>query len=147
MYLLEHDAKELLAAHGIPVPEGCLLDAVTDLNDLSLPPGPWIVKGQIAAGGRGKAGIISKAATPDEVRETTRWMFGMVVKTKRVESVRVEQQVSAADELYIGMLIDAAAGGVRILVSERGGVDIEALPREAIRSETVRAERDAMMTP
>jgi succinyl-CoA synthetase beta subunit len=144
VYLLEHDAKELLAAHGIRVPEGCLLAAVADLNDLSLPAGPWIVKGQIAAGGRGKAGIISKAATPDEVREITRRMFGMVVKTKRVESVRVEQQVSAADELYIGMLIDAAAGGVRILVSERGGVDIEALPREAIRSETVRAERDAM---
>jgi succinyl-CoA synthetase beta subunit len=144
MYLLEHDAKELLAAHGIPVPEGRLCEAHANLDDLSLPPGPWIVKGQIAAGGRGKAGIISKAATADEVREIARSMFGRIVGTKRVESVRVEQQVSRADELYFGMLIDAAAGAVRLLVSERGGVDIESLPREAIRSETVLADRDAM---
>ena len=144
MYLLEHDAKDLLAAHGIPVPEGRLLDAHTDLNALSLPPGPWMVKGQVAAGGRGKAGIIAKAATHDQVAEIARFMFGTLVKGKSVESVRVEQQVSGADEIYLGILIDAAAGRVTILVSEKGGVDIESLPREAIRSTTVPAERDAM---
>ena len=144
MYLLEHDAKELLAAHGIPVPEGRLVDACTDLSELSLPPGPWMVKGQIAAGGRGKAGIIRKAATSEELGELTRSMLGTVVSTKRVECIRVEQQVSATEELYLGILIDPAAGRVTILASENGGIDIESLPRDAIRSAGALAERDAM---
>jgi succinyl-CoA synthetase beta subunit len=145
MYLLEHDAKVLAARHGIRIPEGALVDATTPLQESRLPPGPWIVKGQIAAGGRGKAGIIRKAATFAEVREISRSILGTVVKSKRVDSIRVEQQVSAADELYIGMLIDAAHGGVRLIVSEQGGMEVEALPAEAVRSETVVAERDAML--
>ena len=58
MYLLEHDAKEILSAHGIPAPAGVLIENADAINPSALPPGPWIVKGQIAAGGRGKAGII-----------------------------------------------------------------------------------------
>ena len=61
MYLLEHDAKEILSAHGIPAPAGVLIENADAINPSALPPGPWIVKGQIAAGGRGKAGIIRKA--------------------------------------------------------------------------------------
>ena len=67
MYLLEHDAKQLLARHGIPVPDGRLVERGASLDAAALPPGPWMVKGQIAAGGRGKAGIVRKAATPQEI--------------------------------------------------------------------------------
>ena len=65
MYLLEHDAKTVLAEHGIIVPPGTLCESA-DALDVDFD-GPWIVKGQIAAGGRGKAGIIKKAATREEV--------------------------------------------------------------------------------
>lgn len=143
MYLLEHDAKELLAAHGVSVPAGLLIADATD--PVELPPGPWIVKGQIAAGGRGKAGIVRKAQTTAEVEALARDILGRTVKGKRVDSVRVEAQVAGAEEAYIGFLIDAAAAGVRVIVAESGGMDIEAMPHDAIRSETVPADREAML--
>ncbi|MEX2642723.1 MAG: ATP-grasp domain-containing protein, partial [Acetobacterales bacterium] len=60
MFLLEHDGKTLLAARGVPVPEGVLV--ATDATDLPpLPPGPWMVKAQVPAGGRGKAGGVRPA--------------------------------------------------------------------------------------
>lgn len=142
MYLLEHDAKTLLAHHGVPIPAGTLL---TNLELTDLAPGPWVVKGQIAAGGRGKAGIIQRAATAEEVAEHVRSILGRVIKGKRVECVRVEQQVSEAEEAYFGLLLDAAAGGVRVIVSESGGMDIEAVPHAEIRSATVPPERDAIV--
>jgi succinyl-CoA synthetase beta subunit len=144
MYLLEHDAKTLLAGHGVPVPHGELISD-PDTFDASAP-GPWVVKGQIAAGGRGKAGIIQRAATPEEVVQRTRSMIGRVINGKRIDGVRVEQQVVGAEEAYIGFLVDAAAGGVRMIVSERGGMDVEALPADAIRSKTVAPLRTAMLS-
>ena len=109
MYLLEHDGKELLARQGVPVPAGKLLTSADDTG--TLPAGPWIVKGQIAAGGRGKAGIIKKAATQKEVAEHTQAILGREVKGRTVESVRVEQQVAAgAREGYL-------AAGVTVFAS------------------------------
>lgn len=144
MYLLEHDAKELLARHGIVVPTGRLVGRDETIDRSARLPGPWVVKGQIAAGGRGKAGIIRKAATPREIADHTSAILGTTVKGRTVEAVRVEQQVSGAEEAYIGLLLDAVAGGVRIIMSARGGMDVEALPAKAIRSETAVAEAGAL---
>jgi succinyl-CoA synthetase beta subunit len=144
MYLLEHDAKELLADGGASVPRGLLIEAGTALDEARLPPGPWMVKGQIAAGGRGKAGIIRKAATAQDVSELSGALLGRTVKSKRIDAVRVEQQVSGVTEAYIGLMVDAATGRVRIIVSDRGGVDVEALPPEAIRTDTVLPDRDTI---
>ena len=58
MYLLEHDAKTLLGAAGVPVPPGCLVETVEALAGVALPPGPWVVKAQVPVGGRGKAGLV-----------------------------------------------------------------------------------------
>ena len=133
MYLLEHDAKELLAKHNVLVPPGKLItNAANSAEDL--PAGPWIVKGQITAGGRGKAGIIKKAATPQEIAEHTQAILGRVVKNLRVDAVRIEQQVAGATEAYISLMIDAAAAGVRVIMAAEGGMEIEALPKDAIRS-------------
>lgn len=135
MYLLEHDAKELLAARGIAVPAGCLIGRDDTIHRLALPPGPWVIKGQIAGGGRGKAGIIRKAATLNEINDHASAILGATVKGRAVESVRVERQVSGAREAYVGFLLDAASGGVRVLLSASGGMDIELVPRERIHSE------------
>ena len=142
MYLLEHDAKELLAAHGIPVPAGCLIEDPSARP--ALPAGPWIVKGQIAAGGRGKAGIIVKAATPGEVTEQARAIIGRTVKGRTVESVRVEQQVNAEREAYIGLLLDAESGGIRVIVSASGGMEIEQVPHDRIHTAVAPPEPQAL---
>jgi succinyl-CoA synthetase beta subunit len=133
MYLLEHDAKELLAKHQVHVPAGKLSSNAADAQK-DLPAGPWIVKGQITAGGRGKAGIIKKAVTTKEVAEHTQAMLGKVVKARRVDAARIEQQVAGASEAYISLMIDAAAAGVRVIMAAEGGMEIEALPKDAIRS-------------
>ncbi|MGA0033726.1 MAG: ATP-grasp domain-containing protein, partial [Burkholderiales bacterium] len=130
MYLLEQDAKQILASHGVPVPQGCVLTDPARMPQL--PPGPWVVKGQITAGGRGKAGLIQKAATPAEVRSKAAAMLGRELNTRTVRAVRVEQQVGGASEAYIGMMLDPAAAGVRIIMTAQGGMDVEALPRDAL---------------
>jgi len=144
MYLIEHDAKELLAAHGIPVPHGYLLEAGNGLTLASLPPGPWMLKGQIRAGGRGKAGIIREALTFEEVLGHSASMLGTTVKGRPVNAVRIEQKVSGAAEAYLGMLVDAVAGGVRVILSARGGVDIEAVEGTHIKSEVSSPDIDSL---
>jgi succinyl-CoA synthetase beta subunit len=79
MYLLEHDAKELLARHGIPVPEGHLIERDDTIYRPALPAGQWVVKGQIASGGRGKAGIIRKAATLQDINDHVDAILGASV--------------------------------------------------------------------
>lgn len=143
MYLLEHDAKELLSKHQIHVPAGQLICGGDDASK-NLPAGPWIVKGQITAGGRGKAGIIKKATTPQEIAEHTKAILGTVVKGRRVDCVRIEQQVASGSEAYLGLLLDAAAGGVRVIMAAQGGMEIEALPPDAIRTEVAAPNVDAL---
>ena len=145
MYLLEHDAKELLARRDVPVPAGCLVESADALRSAVLPAGPWVVKGQIAAGGRGKAGIIRNAATPDEIHEHASTILGSMVKGQRVASVRVEQQVRGARQAYIGILLDAGSGGVRVILSASGGMDIEQVPREHIHSDVARPDMTSLV--
>jgi len=144
MYLLEHDAKELLAAHGIPVPDGRLVSRDETIDRRVLPPGPWVVKGQIAAGGRGKAGIIKRAQTLREVTDHLDAILGAAVKGPTVEAVRIEQQVNAAREIYVGFLLDAGRGGVRAILSASGGMEVEQVPRDQIHTELVRPDVQAL---
>ena len=132
MYLLEHDAKELLAKHGIAVPAGRLISREKTIDRPALPAGPWMVKGQIAAGGRGKAGIIKRAETLQDLSNHAAAILGATVKGHTVEAIRIEQQVAHAAEAYVGFLLDAATGNVRVIVSASGGMEIEQVPHEKI---------------
>jgi succinyl-CoA synthetase beta subunit len=132
MYLIEHDAKQLLVRHNIPAPQGCLLTRPTTTN--ALPAGPWVVKGQITAGGRGKAGLIKKADSAADVAARAADIIGKTAKGRTVNAVRVEQQVDGASEAYIAMMLDPAAAGVRIIMAAQGGMEIEALPRDALKT-------------
>ena len=126
MFLLEHDAKTLLALSGLPVPHGVLL-AENRLDAAELPPPPWIVKAQLPVGGRGKAGLIRPAATSAELRNELDRLFGRVHRGYPVRECRVEAAVDGAEEAYLSIALDPASGTVRVLVSGRGGVDIETL--------------------
>ena len=132
MYLLEHDAKEILSAHGIPAPAGALFENADAISESALPAGPWIVKGQITAGGRGKAGIIRKAQTLAEAQAHAASIIGSNARGHQVRSARIEQQVDAAHEAYLALLLDAANARVRVIASGRGGMDIEQVSREQI---------------
>lgn len=139
MYLLEHDAKELLARYDIAIPAGRLIDREETIDRRSLPTGPWVVKGQIAAGGRGKAGIIRRAGTLQELTTHAKSMLGTTAKGRVVEAVRIEQQVPARHEIYVGLLLEAS-GDVRVILSASGGMDIEQVPPDRILSAVARAE-------
>ncbi|MBI3513090.1 MAG: hypothetical protein HY060_03360 [Proteobacteria bacterium] len=118
MYLLEHDAKVLAALFDIPAPPGALFGE-------ALPPGPWVVKGQVAAGGRGKAGAIRKAADVAELEGHARAIAAMSVRGQPVRAVRIEQNVGPTHEAYVALLLEPASGAVRVLMSGSGGVDVE----------------------
>jgi succinyl-CoA synthetase beta subunit len=145
MFLLEHDAKTLLARHDVTTPAGLIIESAQDIADMELPAGPWVVKGQITAGGRGKAGIIRKAATREAVARAAGDMLGTIVKGHKVGAVRIEQQVQQTEEAYVALLLDAAAGGVRVIMSPRGGMDIEAVPPEDIRSAVAALDTEAIV--
>src|SRR6476660_325614 len=145
MYLLEHDAKYLLATNGVAVPAGCLMESA-ELIPSDLPSGPWVIKAQVSAGGRGKAGLIRKATRREDIPALMRGMWGATLKGRAVRSVRIEQQVSEVSEAYVALLLEGAEGAVRIIMAAEGGMDIETLPAEKIRSRVVRADLDAMRT-
>jgi succinyl-CoA synthetase beta subunit len=125
MYLLEHDAKQLLATHGVPLPAGVLFD--NPAAPPTLPPGPWVVKAQVAVGGRGKAGGIRKTAGAADTFAAAADILCTRIRDLPVRACRIEQQVSGATETYLSLMIDAAQAGVRVMLAPRGGVDIETL--------------------
>jgi succinyl-CoA synthetase beta subunit len=133
MYWLEHDAKALLAQHGIPIPPGCLVSDPQHLRAACLPPAPWIVKGQIATGGRGKAGVVRRAASLPELQSELGAVLGAVAKGHPVRAARVEAAIHDAHETYLGLLLDAGADAIRVIVSAQGGTDIEEVAREHVR--------------
>jgi succinyl-CoA synthetase beta subunit len=136
MMLLEHDAKELLAATGVPVPMGIL--AMT--ADVALPASlaaPFMVKAQIPTGGRGKAGGIRRAGSVTELRHGLGEILGKTIKGQTVRACRIEQCVEGM-ECYLSVSLDPTQGRLRVLLSSEGGVDIEAhAERGALRSADV----------
>jgi succinyl-CoA synthetase beta subunit len=127
MLLLEHDAKELLASADLPVPPGCIVSSVREISDAILPPGPWVVKAQVPTGGRGKAGGIRHSSTRVDLDRTVEALLRSTVRQHPVRECRIETQIRTDREAYISFSIDSAFGGIRILMSAVGGVDIESL--------------------
>jgi succinyl-CoA synthetase beta subunit len=89
-----------------------------------------VVKAQIAAGGRGKAGGIRHADSIAAVRAAVSEITCMKIRGRSVHECRIEQKITGAQEAYLGILIDAAAAGVRVLLAARGGMEIEAMAVE-----------------
>jgi succinyl-CoA synthetase beta subunit len=124
MMLLEHDAKHLLAQAGIPVPAGTLAHA-PDAAATPTPAGPWVVKAQVPAGGRGKAGGVVIVADGRSLQAALARLLGASIKGHVVRDCRIEEAVRGT-ECYLSFTLDPAQGLIRVLASERGGVDVEA---------------------
>ena len=134
MKIHEYQAKELLRAHGVPVPRGhaafTVLEAVEAAQKLG--GAVWVVKAQIHAGGRGKGGGVKLARSIDEVRSLASEILGMQLKThqtgpagQKVRRLLVEEGADIRKELYVGMVVDRATQRVALMASSEGGMDIE----------------------
>jgi succinyl-CoA synthetase beta subunit len=131
MRLHEYQAKEVFADAGIPVPDARLAESVEEavaaVEEIGF---PAAIKAQVHVGGRGKAGGIKIATDVEEARAYADEILGMDLKGYRVDRVLVEAGVDFADELYVGVTMDRGEGRPVAMVSEEGGVDIEAVAEE-----------------
>ncbi len=134
MNIHEYQAKAILRYFGVPVPEGHVVYNSNSARDWAkrLGDGPWAVKAQIHAGGRGKGGGVKIAKTADEVKQYARQMFGMTLVThqtgpegKIVKRVLVEEGSNIADEYYVSFLVDRTTDKVTLMASAEGGMNIE----------------------
>jgi succinyl-CoA synthetase beta subunit len=122
----EHAAKSLvLRAAGIPVPQGVLCTNAAEVAMAAAKLGPCVIKAQVPAGKRGKAGGIKRAGTPEEARKAATQILGMRIGDFVVERLLVEEQATIAREFYAAVLHDVASCKPLILVSTEGGMDIE----------------------
>ena len=122
----EHAAKPLLQAAGIAIPRGQLARSATEAEAAAAALGvPVVVKAQVPAGKRGKAGGIRSADDPELAREAANAILGMDIAGHRVEAVLVEERAAIATEYYAAVLNDAASKGPLVVFSPEGGMDIE----------------------
>ncbi|WP_136524998.1 ADP-forming succinate--CoA ligase subunit beta [Geomonas ferrireducens] len=134
MNIHEYQAKAILRKFGVPVPDGhvCYNGASAREWAKRLGEGPWVVKAQIHAGGRGKGGGVKLARTSGEVQMIARDMLGMTLRThqtgpegKVVHRVLVENGCNIENELYVSFLVDRGTSRVTVMASTEGGMDIE----------------------
>lgn len=126
MNLHEYQAKEIFRDHGIPVPPGKVVttadEAAAAARDFG---GMVVVKAQVHSGGRGKAGGVKLARTPEEAGEHARAILGMEINGLVVEKVLITPAENIESEAYVGILIDRETQAPMFMVSAEGGVDIE----------------------
>jgi succinyl-CoA synthetase beta subunit len=131
MDLLEYQGKQLFARHGIPVPSGrparTVEEAVAAADEIGY---PCAVKAQVQIGGRGKLGGIKIAANEDEAREHAQAILGMDIKGLTVYEVWIEAASEIASEYYASVVFDRSAKAPLVLLSTKGGMDIEAVADE-----------------
>ncbi len=125
MKLLEYQAKAELSRAGIPVPEGRLARTADEARQAAAHLGPVAVKAQVPIGGRGKAGGIRLASTPEEAEAAARAILAMEVRGFPVPAVWCEARLDIAGELYCGITVDRDRRGLAVMLSLAGGVEIE----------------------
>jgi succinyl-CoA synthetase beta subunit len=135
----EYQAKELFAEYGIPVPPGKVASTPEQAVEAARALGgeQWMVKAQIHAGGRGKAGGVKFCKSVDDVKAAAAGMLGKKMETYQsggralpVNLVLVTDATDIAKELYLSILVDRASKTVSFIASAQGGVDIEQVARE-----------------
>jgi succinyl-CoA synthetase beta subunit len=135
----EYQAKQLFAEYGIPVPAGRIASTPDEAVEAAkaLGAGPWMVKAQIHAGGRGKAGGVKFCKTTEEVKAAAARMLGTKMETYQsagvalpISLVLVTEAGDIAKELYLSVLVDRSTRSITYIASSEGGVDIEQVAAE-----------------
>jgi succinyl-CoA synthetase beta subunit len=129
--LLEYQGKQLFARHGVPVPEGApastVEDAVQRARELGF---PCVVKAQVQIGGRGKAGGIKVANSAEEAEEHAKAILGMDIRGHTVHELWIERASDIAAEYYASIVFDRSAKAPLVMLSTKGGMDIEEVAEE-----------------
>jgi succinyl-CoA synthetase beta subunit len=134
MNLHEYQSKQLFTRYGIPVPSGVVASTPEEAADAArrLGGGVWVVKAQVHAGGRGKAGGVKLARTVEDVTSAAAGMLGKRLKTKQtgpeglpIHQVYVEAGSKIERELYLSLLLNRDSGHIAFVASAAGGMDIE----------------------
>ncbi|HOQ54482.1 MAG TPA: ADP-forming succinate--CoA ligase subunit beta [Micropruina sp.] len=132
MDLFEYQARDLFEAHGVPVLRGIVArtpdEAEAAARSLGTP--VVVVKAQVKTGGRGKAGGVKLARSPQEARDRASEILGLVINGHTVEQVMVTEGADIAEEYYFGLLLDRANRTYLAMCSVEGGMDIETLAEE-----------------
>ena len=129
MKIHEYQAKAILAEVGVPIPRGRVATSPAEARVVAQELGGGVVvKAQIHAGGRGKGGGVKLAHSPDEAEQVASQILGMMLRThqtgpegQRVKQVLVEEAMTIRQELYLGIVIDRAAGFPVLMASAAGG--------------------------
>jgi succinyl-CoA synthetase beta subunit len=129
--LLEYQAKEVLASLGIAIPPGAVARNADEAAGAFRQLGPVAVKAQVPVGGRGKAGGIKLAHSEEEARAAAQQIIGMDIKGFRVPLVYCEAALDIAREIYVGFTVDRDARANILLLSSKGGMDIEQVAEES----------------
>lgn len=134
MNLHEYQAKELFKAFGVPVPRGIKATSPQEAVDAAKALGGalWVVKAQVHAGGRGKAGGVKLARSLQEVEDSAGQMLGSTLKTHQtgpeglpIHALLIEEGLDIANELYMSVLVDRSSQRIVFMGSSEGGMDIE----------------------
>ena len=131
MNLNEYQAKRLFSQHGVPIPKGKVATTPTEARDIARElGGKVVIKALVLTGGRGKAGGVKLAQTPDQAEEVASQILGLNIKGFTVHKVLVDEQAPGINqEIYLAVLIDRAAGLPMLMASAAGGMDIEQVAR------------------
>ncbi len=138
MKIHEYQAKQILAQYGVMIPRGDVAETPSQVREIAAKIGGKVVlKAQVHAGGRGKAGGIRVASSPEEAEKLAQEMIGMKLVTYQtgpegrvVRRLLVEEALDVARELYLGMVIDRSREAVVVMASPEGGVEIEKVAAE-----------------
>jgi succinyl-CoA synthetase beta subunit len=131
MKLLEYQAKEVLSSFGIPIPPGRVARTPDEAALACRELGSVAVKAQVPVGGRGKAGGIKLAGSPDEARTAAAQIIGMDIKGHTVPLVYCEAALDIGQEVYLGFTVDRDNRANILMLSARGGVEIEQVADES----------------
>jgi len=124
--LFEYEAKEIARQYGLPVPSGLVASTPAEAKEAYMKLGrPSMIKAQVLVAGRGKAGAIKPASSPEEAQRVAQTIFSMTVKGEKVAKVLVEEQLASRYERYVSIVVDRGSKCYTILCSTEGGVDIE----------------------
>lgn len=131
MKLYEHSAKEIFSGYDIPVPKGGIAANAERAGELAGRLGAVVIKAQVTAGGRGKAGGVAVAGHAEEAVQAAQRILGLTIKGYPVKKVLVEEYKRPEKEMYLGITIDRKARRPIIMASMEGGIDIEETARSS----------------
>ncbi len=130
MKLHEYQSKQLFAKHGVPIPRGDVAETPAEARAIAERIGGKVaVKSQVLVGGRGKAGGIRLAKSPEEAEQLAAAIFELEIKGLPVRKILVDEAAEVSSEIYLGVTNDRTQGSPVLIASAEGGVEIEEVAR------------------